>query len=205
MKNGRTDRDWTVVTVMAFIAGAVLIWALLSKHPPQPRPPADIDWPAWVQAVMSVIAILATAFVPRWIDAQKRKESADQFLVFAQHMLTQSEDLQLSMASDSGRRGMEMWGHQAEWKSIAEGAMELSLEILPVAAYLPIWLQLREMAVRMADYHNGAIRYTSPVDEIDDVILSGYIYRLKRLYNDLVELDLQHRGYRGYRKVEVED
>jgi len=59
MKQGRTDRDWAMVSVMAFIAGAFLVWALLSKHPPQPRPPINIDWPAWVQAVGSVGAILA--------------------------------------------------------------------------------------------------------------------------------------------------
>lgn len=31
MKQGRTDRDWAVVAVMTFAAGAVLTWALMSK------------------------------------------------------------------------------------------------------------------------------------------------------------------------------
>ncbi|WP_414498046.1 hypothetical protein [Stenotrophomonas maltophilia] len=192
---------------MTFLAGAFFVWALMSNNPPQQRPTDQIDWPAWVQAVMSVVAILATAFVPRWIDAQKKKESADQFLVFAQYLLGRAESLRESMASDSGRRGLEMWGHKAEWKSIADGAMELSLEILPVAAYLPIWLELREMAVRIAEYHDGAIKYTdSRNDDPDDhVILDGYIYRTKNLYNELIQLDLKHRGYRGYRLVHVED
>lgn len=72
MKNGRTDRDWTVVAVMAFIAGAILTWALLSRHPPQPRPPSDIDWPAWVQAVGSLIGIAVAIAVPMTVSQRER-------------------------------------------------------------------------------------------------------------------------------------
>ncbi|WP_423179753.1 hypothetical protein [Stenotrophomonas sp. CASM110] len=64
MKQGRTDRDWAVVALMAFFAGAFLVWALLSKHPPQPRPPLDVDWPAWVQAIGSVVGIAVAIYVP---------------------------------------------------------------------------------------------------------------------------------------------
>ena len=76
MKQGRTDRDWAVVAVMAFVAGAGLAWALLSKHPPQPRPPIDIDWPAWVQAIGSILAILTAIYVPTIIERNKRAEVA---------------------------------------------------------------------------------------------------------------------------------
>ncbi|MRI41706.1 hypothetical protein D5301_05540 [Stenotrophomonas sp. MH181796] len=51
---------------MTFLAGAIAVWALMSKHPPQPRPPNEIDWPAWVQAVGSVAAIATAIWVPAW-------------------------------------------------------------------------------------------------------------------------------------------
>ncbi|HHA2475388.1 hypothetical protein [Stenotrophomonas maltophilia] len=76
MKQGRTDRDWAVVAVMAFAAGALLAWALLSKHPPQPRPPISIDWPAWVQAVGSVGAILAAIGIAAHERSVARAEEA---------------------------------------------------------------------------------------------------------------------------------
>ncbi|WP_155761072.1 hypothetical protein [Stenotrophomonas maltophilia] len=72
MKNGRTDRDWAVVAFMAFIAGALLVWAMLSKHPPQPRPPSDVDWPAWVQAIGSLIGIAVAIAVPMSVARRER-------------------------------------------------------------------------------------------------------------------------------------
>jgi len=65
---------------MAFIAGAVIVWAALSKHPPQPRPPSVVDWPAWVQAVGSVAGIFAAALVARWQQkfSQRDQEAAEQ-------------------------------------------------------------------------------------------------------------------------------
>jgi len=72
MKQGRTDKDWAVVAVMTFGAGALIAWALLSKHPPQPRPQADIDWPAWVQAVGSVLAIVAAIAIAWWQQKQNQ-------------------------------------------------------------------------------------------------------------------------------------
>lgn len=81
MKHGRTDRDWAVVAVMTFIAGVIITWGAMSRHPPQPRPPIEVDWPAWVQAVGSVAAIATAIWVPAW---QRRKDrqtkTADQAL-----------------------------------------------------------------------------------------------------------------------------
>lgn len=95
MKQGRTDRDWAVVAVMAFIAGAGLAWALLSKHPPQPRPPAEIDWPAWVQAVGSVGAILAAI----GIAAHERRVSKAE--------AARKEDLEMTSRHTRANRAME--------------------------------------------------------------------------------------------------
>ncbi|MBH1591947.1 hypothetical protein I5U77_05765 [Stenotrophomonas maltophilia] len=60
-----------MVAVMACVAGAVVTWAVLSKHPPQPRPPIDVDWPAWVQAVGSLLAISAAVWVPNRIASKE--------------------------------------------------------------------------------------------------------------------------------------
>lgn len=203
MKQGRTDRDWAVVAVMAFIAGAIAVWAITSKHPPQPRPPVDIDWPAWVQAVMSVVAILATAFVPRWIDAAKKRDSADQFIVLARYLADSARELHESAATNAGRRGLAMFGHEAEWKSIADGAMELSLDILPHADYLPVWLQLRQVALQLAQYHKALLTFGDRLEdgEFDDEIMDGYLKQTLKLYNDLIDIDAKHRGYRGYNRV----
>lgn len=70
MKQGRTDRDWAVVAVMAFAAGAFLVWALMSQHPP--RPPLAIDWPAWVQAIGSIAGIATAIYVP-WKQRQQAR------------------------------------------------------------------------------------------------------------------------------------
>jgi hypothetical protein len=63
MKQGRTDRDWAVVAVMTFAAGAVLTWALMSKPSPKSATLA-LDWPAWVQAIGSIAAIIAAGLIP---------------------------------------------------------------------------------------------------------------------------------------------
>ncbi|WP_367346472.1 hypothetical protein [Stenotrophomonas bentonitica] len=207
MNQGRSGRDWAVVALMCFAAGALLVWALMSNHPGEAQADAKIDWPAWVQAAMSVVAILATAFVPRWIDARKKMDSADQFLVFAKYLLDSAESLHDSMSTKAGRMGLSMWGHKAEWRSIADGALELSLDLLPAPAYLPIWLELREMAVRMAEFYEGAIKY-GDLDDYDpfaDDMLDGYLYRTRNLYNKLVETDVKCRGFRGYEAVHSDE
>lgn len=78
MNQGRTDRDWAIVAVMAFIAGAVVAWAITSDRTVA-KLMADIEWPAWVQAIGSIAAIAVAVYVP-WrqrqhaIDDQKRLE-----------------------------------------------------------------------------------------------------------------------------------
>ena len=61
---------------MTFGAGTLITWALLSKHPPQPRPPINIDWPAWVQAVGSVLAIVAAIAIAWWQHRQNQLAQA---------------------------------------------------------------------------------------------------------------------------------
>lgn len=203
---GRTfGRDAFVVSLMCFMAGILLAWAFLADS--NGIQTADVDWPAWVQAVMSVVAILATAFVPRWVDARKKKDAADQFLVFAKFLLDSAESLEESMSTKTGRMGLAMWGHKAEWRSIADGAMELSLDLLPAPAYLPIWLQLREVAVRIADFYEAAIQYADrdDYDPFVDDMLDGYLYRSKNLYNELVATDIRYRGFRGYAAIPSEE
>mgnify|MGYP000290372782 CR=1 FL=1 len=200
MNHIKSGRDWAIVATMTFLAGALLVWALMSKHPSESIMAAQIDWPAWVQAVMSVVAILATAFVPRWIDARKKMDSADQFIVFAKHLLDSAESLEESNSTKAGRMGLAMWGNKAEWRAIADGAKELGLDLLPAPAYLPIWLELREMAVRIAEFYEVAIKYgdRDDHDPFDDDVLDGYLYRTRNLYNRLVETDIKYRGFRGY-------
>lgn len=160
---------------------------------------------AWVQAVMSVLAILAAAFVPRWLDAQKRKDSAEQFLVFAKFLLTRAESLHDSASTTAGRMGVAMFGHKAEWRSVADGAMELSLELLPSPEYLPIWLQLREMAIRIADYHEVVLKHGDDREVYwdDEGQIDWYIRRTRELYNELVRTDIAYRGRRGHTEVEA--
>lgn len=72
MKKGRTDRDWAVVAVMAFGAGAFFVWALMSGGLRPVHAPKDL--PAWVQAIGSIAAILVAVGVPAW---QRRQELRD--------------------------------------------------------------------------------------------------------------------------------
>jgi len=72
MKQGRTDRDWTVVSCLAFIAGIVVAWALCTPSN-KPASPSKIDWPAWVQAVGSVGAILVAVYIPTRISDREHR------------------------------------------------------------------------------------------------------------------------------------
>lgn len=76
MKQGRTDRDWAIVAVMTFCAGAVFTWALISDPSVAARS-KDIEWPAWVQAVGSVMAIVVAILVPRNSDRRREQREAD--------------------------------------------------------------------------------------------------------------------------------
>lgn len=97
MTQGRTDRDWAVVAVMTFLAGALLMWALLGRHPPQPRPPEDVDWPAWVQAVGSLVAIAVAIAIPlrvaRYDRQQRALDSAARARTYALHLMPLADRL----------------------------------------------------------------------------------------------------------------
>lgn len=76
MKHGRTDRDWAIVAFMTFCAGAIVAWALTS-HPSVTTQSKDIEWPAWVQAVGSVMAIVVAILAPRNSDRRREQREAD--------------------------------------------------------------------------------------------------------------------------------
>lgn len=63
MKQGRTDRDWAVVALMTFVAGAVIAWALTSNQQAWPKLTVEQS-AAWVQAIGSIVAILLAVAVP---------------------------------------------------------------------------------------------------------------------------------------------
>lgn len=65
MKQGRTERDWAIVAVLTFIAGVVVTGLVTGDGSPSAKK-HEIDWPAWVQAVGSVVGIFAAVGVPVW-------------------------------------------------------------------------------------------------------------------------------------------
>ncbi|MEA9605731.1 hypothetical protein QY702_04515 [Xanthomonas campestris pv. plantaginis] len=163
------------------------------------------DAPAWVQAIMSVATLAGAVIIPRWLDKQKRADAADQYIIFAQHLIIKTEALKVEIGDRNGRESVSMWGHAAEWISVAEGAKELELSSLPHASYLGTWLQIREMATRISDYYSAHLSSTVAYFPEDEYMLSGYLFRLRTLYNELVEADLAVRGRRGYSKIQMED
>ncbi|MBO0393929.1 hypothetical protein J1F00_06015 [Stenotrophomonas maltophilia] len=75
MKHGRTDRDWAVVAVMAFCAGAFFIWAITAENPALPNLTSE-QWAAWVQAIGSIAALMIGIGVPIWQRHQASVEDA---------------------------------------------------------------------------------------------------------------------------------
>ncbi|MBB5875871.1 hypothetical protein [Xanthomonas sp. 3498] len=68
MKERPFGRDTVVLLIMAFGFGALFAWGLVTPpsgkvHVAAGKP---IDWPAWVQAVGSVLAICAAVLIARW-------------------------------------------------------------------------------------------------------------------------------------------
>jgi len=150
--------------------------------------------------LLSVLAIVAGVFIPRWHDAHKRRLAADQFLVLAKLLLEQIESLHESVKSPSGRRGIAMFGHRADWSFLSNAAMELELDVLPDPSYLPVWLRIREIATRVDEYYQAVIEHGDNPDELwdDEGLLNSHLGRATYLYNQLVRLDIEFRGDRGY-------
>lgn len=73
MDKGPTSRDWAIVATLTFIAGFVVAGLLVGDAHGDAQP-ARSDWPAWVQAVGSVLAILAAIGIAMW---QRHVERAD--------------------------------------------------------------------------------------------------------------------------------
>lgn len=75
MERTKLSRDSLVVSAMCFGFGALLAWALTSQHPATSK--TSVEWPAWVQAVGSVLAIFAAIGIAMW---QRQAERADRRL-----------------------------------------------------------------------------------------------------------------------------
>lgn len=77
MKHQPFGRDTVVLLIMAFGYGALFAWGLSTPPSGKPSATPPIDWPAWVQAVGSVLAICAAILIARWqriseqLDAQR--------------------------------------------------------------------------------------------------------------------------------------
>ncbi|MFA8515760.1 hypothetical protein [Xanthomonas campestris] len=76
MSSTVSNRDLFIIAVMAFAFGGLFAWALID--PPSAQRLATSskqpsEWPAWVQAIGSVLAIAVAIAVPYW---QKSKEKA---------------------------------------------------------------------------------------------------------------------------------
>ncbi|WP_282259612.1 hypothetical protein [Stenotrophomonas sp. PS02301] len=86
MTQGRTDRDWIIVAVMTFGAGALLSWALTTNDGAWPELTVE-QGAAWVQAIGSIIAIFVAIAIPamqRWSDKKAReKEKRSQQVITA--------------------------------------------------------------------------------------------------------------------------
>ena len=147
MKRGRTDKDWAVVAAMTFGAGVVITWGMLSKHPPQPRPPVNIDWPAWVQAIGSVLAIVFAVLVPKWTrqaeaTERQRREKAEA-MALATVMVREMERFRWSVYMDLLR---------AEHAS-PEDTIEINLKAIPQA----LWSNALDLP-RLGEPGNNALR-----------------------------------------------
>ncbi|WP_406232741.1 hypothetical protein ACI703_15755 [Isoptericola jiangsuensis] len=122
MKHGRTDRDWAIVAVMTFCAGALVTWALLSHDTYHSATAAKIDWPAWVQALGSIAAIGVAIYVP-WrqranaMQDEARKErirrriiAAAIYPALAQYQTATAQLLKLVDADHERRKGIPAEG-----------------------------------------------------------------------------------------------
>ncbi|QBH01236.1 hypothetical protein [Xanthomonas oryzae] len=76
------DRDALIISGIAFGFGMLLAWALLD--PPAAvsasritgsTPSKPFEWPAWVQAIGSVVAIFVAVYIPKAMEAQKAREA----------------------------------------------------------------------------------------------------------------------------------
>lgn|GEM_PF-6552265 len=93
-----------------------------------------------------------------------------------------------------------MFGHRADWSFLSNAAMELELDVLPDPSYLPVWLRIREIATRVDEYYQAVIEHGDNPDELwdDEGLLNSHLGRATYLYNQLVRLDIEFRGDRGY-------
>jgi len=107
MKQGRTDRDWAVVALMTFCAGAVVTWALTSPGYAWPKLTVE-QWAAWVQAIGSIVAILIAVAVPatqHFLAAKKQQqESLDRARSLGLMLLPAIRDL--------SERINRVWSHE---------------------------------------------------------------------------------------------
>ncbi|MRG98847.1 hypothetical protein GIY21_00910 [Xanthomonas sontii] len=77
MKEQPFGRDTVVLLVMAFGFGALFAWGLSTPSGGKAHAVASkpLDWPAWVQAVGSVLAICAAVLIARWQRVSERLDA----------------------------------------------------------------------------------------------------------------------------------
>ncbi|MGG6341682.1 hypothetical protein ACQ5SA_00375 [Stenotrophomonas indicatrix] len=102
-----------MVAVMAFMAGAFFVWALMSQHATA-IPISRGEWPAWVQAFTSFIAILIAMFVPTKIawDERRRLSKENHYKAMSLAFVLRPAIGSLISRVDSARRRWQLCPNQ---------------------------------------------------------------------------------------------
>lgn len=148
MNQGRTDRDWAIVAVMTFCAGAVFAWALTSDPSAVTRY-KDIQWPAWVQAVGSVMAIVVAILVPRNSDRRREQREADK------------EERENSRQSAKEQREIASQTTKAERERLREIAIARSHSVNLIRELAVVSGTMSNLRSKMSDWNGSEIRRLS--------------------------------------------
>ncbi|HEL3813565.1 TPA: hypothetical protein UMY79_004363 [Stenotrophomonas maltophilia] len=92
MNQGRTDRDWAIVSVLTFIAG-VVVTGLITDSDGLSRWISDVEWPAWTQAAVALAVGYAAVEVPRKIADAERSRRTDLLVTLLGNALFPAEAL----------------------------------------------------------------------------------------------------------------
>ncbi len=92
MNQGRTDRDWAIVSVLTFIAG-VVVMGLITDSEGLRRWIGDVEWPAWTQAAVALAVGYAAVEVPRKIADAERSRRTDLLVTLLGNSLFPAEAL----------------------------------------------------------------------------------------------------------------
>lgn len=90
MNQGRTDRDWAIVSILTFIAG-VVVTGLVTSDVGLSNWFKDVDWPAWTQAAVALAVGYAAVEVPRKIADAERARRTDLLVTLLGNALLPAE------------------------------------------------------------------------------------------------------------------